>query len=323
MSLKNTIKELFSFSKTAQIGFLLFLLTIILVAVSPFLYFKKATPVPLLPDSSWARAVNELQQRTSLEDGPERESDDRLQGYQAPTTENGNTRSESSLFAFDPNKLDAGGFKRLGLRDRTISTLLKYRSKGGRFRKPDDLAKIYGLRPDEFERLKPYIRIEEATNGAYSRQNLKESEQTTAPPTFENRPRYQPRIIEINSAGIAEFESLYGIGSRLASRIVHFRDKLGGFYAIEQVGETYGVPDSTFQKIKPQLQVNAGAVKKININTATYDELNNHPYINSKTAFQVLKYRKETGRFSGIDQVQALVQPNDSFEKIGPYIEVN
>ncbi|NJL77073.1 MAG: helix-hairpin-helix domain-containing protein, partial [Saprospiraceae bacterium] len=36
-----------------------------------------------------------------------------------------------------------------------------------------------------------------------------------------------------------------------ANRIVKFREALGGFASVEQVAETYQLPDSTFQKIKP------------------------------------------------------------------------
>src|SRR5690606_29893909 len=142
-------------------------------------------------------------------------------------------------------------------------------------------------------------------------------------PVAESRPRYPARKIDINTADIAAFESLYGIGSKLATRIVNFRDKLGGFCSVEQVGETYGLPDSTFQKIKPQLEVNAALTRQININAAGYEELNNHPYINAKTAFHILKYRKEKGDFSTIEVIRELVQANDQFEKIAPYIKTD
>lgn len=56
--------------------------------------------------------------------------------------------------------------------------------------------------------------------------------------------------------------ALPGIGSKLANRIVTFREKLGGFYAVEQLKETYGLPDSTFQMLKPYLTVNADAVRR-------------------------------------------------------------
>jgi len=63
-------------------------------------------------------------------------------------------------FKFDPNELDAAGWKQLGIRDRTIQTILNYRSKGGRFRKPEDLRKIWGMLPADADRLIPYCSIE-------------------------------------------------------------------------------------------------------------------------------------------------------------------
>ena len=62
-------------------------------------------------------------------------------------------------------------------------------------------------------------------------------------------------IIDVNTADTSAFISLPGIGSKLAARIVTFREKLGGFYSVEQIGETYGLPDSTFQKIKQWLKL--------------------------------------------------------------------
>ncbi len=101
---------------------------------------------------------------------------------------------------------------------------------------------MYSLKPADFERLQPYVQIE-------------------APPPFYNTERppvkyvkAPPVVIDVNQADTTAFIALPGIGSKLASRIVNFRNKLGGFYSVEQVGETFGLPDSTFQLIKPRLQ---------------------------------------------------------------------
>jgi DNA uptake protein ComE-like DNA-binding protein len=67
--------------------------------------------------------------------------------------------------------------------------------------------------------------------------------------------RFTIFIIDINSADTTSFIALPGIGSKLAARIINFRDKLGGFYSVAQVGETFGLPDSTFQKIKQYLKL--------------------------------------------------------------------
>ena len=66
-----------------------------------------------------------------------------------------------TLFRFDPNTLDEEGWQKLGLKPKTIGTIKNYLAKGGRFRRAEDLARIYGLRPDESMRLMPYVDIAE------------------------------------------------------------------------------------------------------------------------------------------------------------------
>jgi len=63
------------------------------------------------------------------------------------------------LVPFDPNTADSLTFRQLGLSAWATKNALKYRKKGGRFRKPDDFKKIYGLDEELFEELRPYIQI--------------------------------------------------------------------------------------------------------------------------------------------------------------------
>ncbi|MEI9908827.1 MAG: helix-hairpin-helix domain-containing protein [Bacteroidota bacterium] len=138
----------------------------------------------------------------------------------------------------------------------------------------------------------------------------------------ENEPkRFTYAAIDINTADTTAFISLPGIGSKLAARIVNFRDKLGGFYSISQVGETYGLPDSAFQKVKQYLKLENAFVKKININTATVDELKAHPYIKFAIANPIIAYRKEHGPFSKVEDVKKMMTiTGDIYNKISPYL---
>ena len=86
------------------------------------------------------------------------------------------------------------------------------------------------------------------TGKEYTSFEKKEYPKTTSPYTAK---AIQP--VDINLADTSDFINLPGIGSKLSQRIIAFRNKLGGFYSIDQVGETYLLPDSTFQKIKPGL----------------------------------------------------------------------
>lgn len=232
------------------------------------------------------------------------------------------------LFYFDPNTLEASGWKQLGLRDKTIGTIQKYLSKGGRFKKPEDLKKIFGLRPNEYERMKGYVSIK---LGSIDPVNTKIQDQATVETTIKTPHSYETTnatakaisIIDINSAGSEELISLPGIGYTLATRILNFREKLGGFYSINQVKETYGLPDSTFQKIQPWLTANALAIRKININTATLDGLKQHPYIRWNLANALIKYREQHGAFSTLQQLQQLGAWNiEVYNKVLPYLQL-
>ncbi len=114
-----------------------------------------------------------------------------------------------------------------------------------------------------------------------------------------------------------------GIGSKLAQRIINFRDKLGGFYAVQQVTETFGLPDSTFQKIKTRLAINGKAVKQININTASLDELKVHPYIRYNIANSIVQYRSQHGNFTSVAVIKNIMLISDDlFNKLEPYLSV-
>ncbi|HMK26573.1 MAG TPA: helix-hairpin-helix domain-containing protein, partial [Chitinophagaceae bacterium] len=136
---------------------------------------------------------------------------------------------------------------------------------------------------------------------------------------------YTPRypVIDINSADTTALIALPGIGSKLAARIINFRDKLGGFYSVTQVGETFGLPDSTFQKIKQYLKLENTSTRKININTATVDELKAHPYIRWSLANPIVAYRNEHGPFSKVEDIKKVMAVTDEiYNKIAPYLAV-
>lgn len=226
-----------------------------------------------------------------------------------------NGHAAGELFFFDPNTASETDWKRLGLRDKTVQTILKYRSKGGKFYKPDDLQRIYGLREDEYKRLMPYVQLGTSKKAA---------ETPEAATAFENRPeRKETFLININQADTAQWKQLKGIGSAYAKRIVNFRNKLGGFVSVNQVAETYGLPDSVFQKIKTQLQIDGSVIRRININSSTVNDLKAHPYISFPVANAIVQYRSQHGQFSAVTDLRKIMIIDESlFQKINPYLTV-
>ncbi|MCW3125966.1 MAG: uptake protein and related DNA-binding protein [Bacteroidetes bacterium] len=203
------------------------------------------------------------------------------------------------LFYFDPNTIGLTGWQKLGLSQKQAEGIEKYKSKGGQFRRPEDLRRLYSLTDQDKERLIPYVKITgspgSATKGSY--------------------------MVEINTGDSAAFEALWGIGPVLSARIVKYRTQLGGFVRVDQIGEVKGVRDSRFMEIRPHLIVNPALVHKININEADFETLRKHPYIHAKIAHAIIGYRQNKGKFENQGQLKELkAVPDEVYEKISPYL---
>ena len=318
MNWKEFATDYLSFSKKEQIAVFVLVALIVLVFLAPTVAFKKNNVKAKPVDTAWMTAVKNLELKsTDAKNNFSNGYDDNNANYYQydKNTNNGFVNTKGELFEFDPNTLSPEGWKKLGLRDKTINTIQNYLNKGGRFKAPEDVKKIYGLFPNEYERIAPHIRI--SNNATTNNETIYKPTNTTK----SNSKTY--RIIEINMADTSDFISLPGIGSKLAWRIVNFRDKLGGFHNINQIAETYGLPDSTFQKIKSYLKLTDPNVKKININTASVDELKTHPYIRYQLARPIVAYREQHGLFSKPEDLKKIMIVTDEvFLKIAPYLQV-
>ena len=217
-----------------------------------------------------------------------------------------------SLFVFDPNEVSADALRRLGFPARAVKALLAYRKKNGRFRTARDLKKIYGVSDALYARIAPYVRIQ-GTGPELARDTVRRPVR---------KPVYRPRVIEVNSATIADWDQLPGIGPYWAGRIVRWRDKLGGFYRISQVGDTYGLPDSTYRKIRVYLTVDTTAVRKIVLGKASFKDIVRHPYINyEETKALVRSY--QAGLIQDVDDIASLdIFSAGRWARVRPYLAV-
>ena len=297
---KKYLPEYLSFTRKERTGIMAIVVLILLFIILPFLFpfFIKPKPVD---HSAFQKEIAELNLKEDSSTGSsKRNSDDAndVPDYQPSEKNYYSKQAKGELFYFDPNMLPVEGWIKLGVREKTAGTIQKYISKGGRFYKPQDIGKIWGLHEDDVKRLLPFVKIEVRPAAAFS--TVKTPEPNI---TFEKQ-KYTIASVNINVADTLAFIALPGIGSKLANRIITFREKLGGFYKVEQVAETYGLPDSTFQKIKEKLVISNSNIKKMNINTATVDELKVHPYLRYNIANAIVQYRTAHGNFSAVNDLK-------------------
>jgi len=303
--MKRIIKEYFTFSKKERIAVVILLLLITAFLAAPYL-FETEKKKPII-DAALQEQLVKLQQNNN----------DSVSNAREEIKDDSTSVNKIELFVFDPNSIDAEGWKKLGLNDRLIATILNYRNKGGKFRTAEDIRKIWGLKNEDADRLIPFIQIQSATDNYnnyinnYSRNNLSAQKKITTP-------------VDINTATAEELMQLPGMNHSLPYRIINYREKLGSFVNVQQIKTAYGMTDSIYQLIAPFLKIDLNTIKKININIASEYELSMNPNISRDIAKAIIIYRNQHGNYQKIEDLKKIVFINEEmFRKIAPYLTVD
>lgn len=296
-------KDLFTFTKKERGGVIaLFVLMILSVA------FYFSIDFFMQPDR-----YNYSEFEKDIEDfeSSENRKKDQLKSTSGKISYSSKTKkSGSSLFYFDPNRLPADSLELLGIFPNIAQRIIKYRNAGGKFTKPADLKKIYGISDKIYDKLEPFITINHTEKEPFSQRE----ENKTAK---ENK----KLKINLNTADTSELKSLNGIGSKLSARIVKFRDNAGGFYSLDQLSDIYGLKPETINLIKDQIYID-DSYRKININVASAEELKKHPYIYKwNIANAIINYRSKHGNYKqASDLMKTDLVTEDLCRKIAPYL---
>jgi len=298
--MKKILKDYFTFSRKERTALLILTVLIVVFIVLPyFIPVKHDKPVI---DEVLQKQVAQL----VLKDSGTKNTNFTEESI---TDNSSSTNTNYALFEFDPNTIDAAGWKQLGLRDKTIKTILNYRTKGGKFKTAEDIRKIWGLQKEEADRIIPYARIP----------TVNSSSTATAK---ENNTKAFVKI-DINIATPQEWFTIPNLDRNIAYRIIKYKEKLGGFLSISQVKETYGLTDSVYKTIEPYLALQTTAVKKININSADDYTLSTHPYINREVAKAITIYRAQHGAYTKVEDIKKIVFIKEElYQKIAPYLSV-
>ena len=297
-------KDFFYFSRSQRIGIVV-LLVLVVVMLLADLSLPYLLPSPKESDTAFTAKVEWF--KKTLVDR------DSLREYQWKSKfESKSSKFNTpiyALFTFDPNKLDSSGFVRLGLKPYIASNILKYRVRGGKFRTPSDFKRVYGITPEKFEELQPYIVIEPDTKAYLDSTNHSKKELK------------QEIIVDINRADTAELMKVKGIGAGYAKKIVGYRKVLGGYVKVEQLKEVYGMTAENYEKIKASCKVNVFDIQKIRVNIASVQRLTAHPYLRFYKAKAIYELRREKGKLHGISEIAGLpVFTKEEIEKIEPYL---
>lgn len=248
------------------------------------------------------------------------------------------TEKQYELFTFDPNTADSTQLLRLGLQPWQVRNIYKYRAAGGRYNKPTDLARLYGLTLKQYKRLEPYIKIEGEVMAAdvikpsqndFSGKNKAETSPDKSDVEKEQSLAAYPikikegEHININTADTNDLKRIPGIGSYYARQIVSYRQRLGGIANVHQLLEIQGFPESSLKfMIVEQASNTHLPITKIKINHLDQNALSRHPYIRYVQAKEILNFRRLHGAIKKADDLRRLPSFTDAdVDRLNPYID--
>ncbi|MEJ7560116.1 MAG: helix-hairpin-helix domain-containing protein [Pedobacter sp.] len=322
--MRKWLNNYFDFTKSEFNGLLVLVVLIALVTAAPYAY-------ALVDKEEYNAEDDLLVKRLILLDAKEGSADKITYKSNKTTAKYSPVKHKGSFFKFDPNLIGLADWMRLGLSEKQAAAVVRYVAKGGRFRQPDDLKKMYTISPQKYLEMSPYVVITVPAEPEKQRATQEKLTLTTAPTTATagslnsrfttSYPKKQTVIVEINGADSAGLDEIRGFGPAFALRILNYRERIGGFVNKEQLMEVFGLDSLKFAEIKSQISVDASSIRKININSVTADNLKNHPYLRFKQLNAIVQYRKQHGNYTTVaDLAKVLVLPAETIARLTPYL---
>ena len=220
---------------------------------------------------------------------------------------------------FDPNTADSTTLVHLGFKPWQAKNMLKYRAKGGKYRKAEDLKKLYGMTDSMYQALTPYIDIEKEKVDSLVRDSLGvDSVRVDSLPKWLEK---KDTVLNLRTADTTELKMIRGIGSYRARQIVRYREQLGGFTHVEQILEAKGMENVDSDSLLTHFFIDSVKVERMNVNVVGVKRLSRHPYLRFEQAQAIYELRRKKLRLDSIQQLQQIDGlDSKTIEKIAPYL---
>lgn len=313
--LKKWISPFFSLSKSEQRGIILFSFLIFMVLVFRLLmpFFIEEEPIDNSQFIKEMEAFYQVQQH--LSDSIQIE---RMQNRGELDKELAARKLKP--FPFNPNQLPEEQWILIGLTPKQVKSIKNYEAKGGKFKSKADVKKMYAISDIEYQILEPYIVIpeEEKPEKTYEQKTVKKEYSKKTYPE-----KKSPQPVEINSADSAMLVYQLLLPPWLSGRVVKYKNLLGGFYNAQQLSEVYGFKTNILQATLPYVQVDTLLITKIDLNKATFKEINHHPYISYEMTKKIVN-KRDKGKYKSVNELVELdIIPDTVFLKLRPYLIIS
>ena len=312
-----TWKDLFSFNKRERNGiFVLTVFIVLTICVQMALPFM--TPDPPLINEQELNAIVQRIKDDSVLLANKKKIEKQKQKPNKQFNKKGKRTEVQRVWRpkkIDPNLSNVNDWMNFGLSQKQAASILKYITKGGVFKVKTDVEKMYVITPELYQRIQSYLMLPDTIQKKAVKWNEdKERKGKLVLDTFR---------VNLNTADTTQLKQIRGIGSYYAKQIIRYRERLGGYYSVNQLYEIERMREETVLKIIPFLIVDSSEVIKIRVNQELASVMVKHPYITWNMAIRIQDYRDFTKKFKSTHQLVEIGLLNEEiYSKLVPYLEL-
>ena len=219
------------------------------------------------------------------------------------------------MYPFNPNFItDFKGYT-LGMSVEEIDRLHNFRKKDEFVNSTIEFQNVTKVSDSLLNMISPYFKFPEWT------QNRKSKTSNALTSSYKSK-----KVIwkDLNTATAEDLKKISGIGEKLSARIIKFRDRLGGFIIDDQLFDVYGLEADVVERALKQFKVVVKPdIVKINVNTATAEELSKLIYLQKHVAESIVNYRNLNGSINSLNELVKIEEfPAERINRIALYLSL-
>ncbi|MCF4100968.1 helix-hairpin-helix domain-containing protein [Gillisia sp. M10.2A] len=219
------------------------------------------------------------------------------------------------IYPFNPNYItDYKGY-RLGMSVAEIDRLLEYRAHNKWVNSAKDFQMVTGVSDSLLNTIAPFFKFPEWVTRNEVRSGSKQS--------LLNNSSVSKK--DINTATQADLMEIRGVGEVLATRIIKYRSKMGGFIDDIQLKDVYGLNSQVRLELLKNYSVKTPQqIELLDINEASILQLASIPYIDYELAREIVDYRLLHEKISSFEELAKIKDfPSEKIDRIALYLTIN
>tara|TARA_R110000868_G_scaffold30589_1_gene112874 strand:- start:2863 stop:3768 length:906 start_codon:yes stop_codon:yes gene_type:complete len=227
------------------------------------------------------------------------------------------------IYSFNPNFItDYKGYT-LGMSLEEINRLHDYRATNAYVNSNQEFQEITLISDSLLQLISPYFKYPEWVKNKRSNfSSGTDAKSRYLSKTEIKKLKQTKEVRDLNLVTAIDLKSIYGIGDKLAARIIKFRDKLGGFLVVDQLNDVYGLELEVADRVKEKFRVlTTPQVVKININESSALEISKLVYLNYTVSKNIVRYREENNGIQSFDELIKIEDfPSEKINRISLYL---